>query len=176
MTSEDIARLYGDLRRMAAGLINREQAGHTLQATALVHEAFVRLVKEAEPKAGQGPAGTLGVAAKVMRQVLVDHARRRNTEKRGNGVRPLSLNGAPSPDVPAPDPVPLVDILDLHDALERFETIDPRGAELVNLRFFAGLSVEEAAAALQISRSTAEEEWRIARAWLAHALKNKAAR
>ncbi|MGH7245041.1 MAG: ECF-type sigma factor [Phycisphaerales bacterium] len=164
----EAAVLYRDLRRLAAGLLGNEQVGHTLQPTALVHEAFLRLVNESGAEGAMNSLSALGIATKVMRQVLVDYARRRNAEKRRPGEKASSLDGI---DAPAARASASIDILALNDALERYERLDPRAAQLVQLRFFAGMTVPEVARALGISVSTAEEEWRISRAWLAKQLR-----
>lgn len=162
----EAAVLYRDLRRLAAGLLSRESSEHTLQPTALVHEAFLRLVNESGSEGAMNSLSALGIATRVMRQVLVDHARKRQAEKRGGGVRPLPLEGEPGADGLAP-----LDILALNDALERYEQMDPRAAQVVQLRFFAGMTVPEVARVLGICVSTAEEEWRVSRAWLARQLR-----
>ncbi|MBX3380011.1 MAG: sigma-70 family RNA polymerase sigma factor [Phycisphaeraceae bacterium] len=161
--------LYRDLRRLAAGLLNSEQAGHTLQPTALVHEAFLRLVEESSGSAGaMNSLSAMGIAMRVMRHVLVDHARKQKAEKRGGG-RARSLEGVDEPG--EAESLPLIDILVLNEALDRYEQLDPRGAQVVQLRFFAGMTVAEVATVLGIGISTAEEEWRVARAWLAKELR-----
>lgn len=166
----EAAALYRDLRRMAAGLLNREPDGHTLQPTALVHEAFLRLVEESSGSAvAMNSLGALGFAMRVMRHVLVDHARQKKAEKRGGGSRAELLDGTNEPGEAIE--FPLIDILALNDALDRYERIDPRGSQVVQFRFFAGMTVSEVATVLGISVSTAEEEWRVARAWLARELR-----
>jgi len=162
----EAAALYRDLRRLAAGLLNREGTGHTLQPTALVHEAFLRLVNESGSAGAMNSLSALGIAARVMRQVLVDHARKRQASKRG--PRPESLDGRDAPDGEALAPI---DMLALNDALEKYEQMDPRAAQVVQLRFFAGMTVPEVARVLGICVSTAEEEWRVSRAWLAKQLR-----
>lgn len=163
----EAALLYRDLRRLAAGLLSRENSGHTLQPTALVHEAFLRLVSESGSEGAMDSLAALGIATRVMRQVLVDHARKRQAEKRGGGVRPVALDGEGEPGA---DGLAPLDILALNDALERYEKMDPRAAQVVQLRFFAGMTVSEVARVLGICDSTAEEEWRVSRAWLAKQL------
>jgi len=164
----EAALLYRDLRRLAAGLLSSESTGHTLQPTALVNEAFLRLVQESGSNGAMDALSALGIATRVMRQVLVDHARKKNAEKRGSGDRAQSLNGH---DAPGKEGMTRLEVLALNDALERYEKMDARAAQLVQLRFFAGMTVPEVARVLGISVSTAEEEWRISRAWLAKQLR-----
>lgn len=149
--------VYGDLRARAGALIGRD-AGHTLQATALVNEAWMRI-----DKAGSTPdnrAHFLAVAAKAMRSVLVDHARARNARKRDGGARVLLDEALAVYSSRVPD------VLELHDELERLGELDERMARIVELRFFAGLSIEETAATLGIGHATVERTWQTARAWL----------
>jgi RNA polymerase sigma factor (TIGR02999 family) len=152
--------VYGELRRIAARQLSRERAGHTLQPTALVHEVYLRLVDQRRVD-WQDRAHFFGVAAQVMRRILVDHARRHAAGKRGEGVRCLSLDDAK--DVPA---APEISILALDEALARLQQADPDLARIVELRAFGGLTVEEAAHVLQVSASTAKRDWRTAKAWL----------
>jgi len=156
--------VYDELRRLAAAQLRRERAGHTLQPTALAHEAWLRLVG-AEDVAWQGKAHFLAVAARVMRRVLVDHARRRDASKRGGERRRVSLSDA-TPSFAAPD----VDLLALDEALTELAALDDRKARVVEFRFFCGMSLPDVAEALAVSRSTAEEDWYFARAWLARRL------
>lgn len=152
--------LYGDLRRLAAVYMRRQPVGHTLQPTALVNEAYLKL-------AGQGRlsfanrAGFFALAAKAMRQLLVDHARAHDAAKRGGDAVRVTLDegiaGLPPRDV---------DFADLDAALAELGRLDARQAQIVELRFFAGLGVEEAAAALRLSPATVKREWATARAWL----------
>ncbi|MBX3387969.1 MAG: hypothetical protein KF691_00795 [Phycisphaeraceae bacterium] len=158
----EAAILYRDLRRLAAGLLSRENEGHTLQPTALVHEAFLKLVNESGSEGAMNSLSALGIAMRAMRQVLVDHARKKGTIKRGGPKKPRSLDGCDAADEHG---LPAIDVIALNDALERFEKIDPRAAQLVQLRFFAGMTVPEVAAVLGICVSTAEDEWRVSRAW-----------
>jgi RNA polymerase sigma factor (TIGR02999 family) len=164
----EAAALYRDLRRLAAGLLGHEGSGHTLQPTALVNEAFLKLVRESGSEGAMNSLSEFGIATRVMRQVLVDHARKKQAEKRGGGGKSESLDGRDAPDGAAMAPI---DILALNDALERYEQMDPRAAQLVQLRFFAGMTVPEVARVLGIGISTAEEEWRVSRAWLARQLR-----
>lgn len=155
--------VYAELRRIAAGQLRRESPGHTLQPTALVHEAYLRLFDQRHVE-WQSRAHFYGVAAQIMRRILVDHARRRQAVKRGDGVTFVSLDEA----VDAAS-MPL-SVIDLHTALERLEQLDPTLGRIVELRAFGGLTVEEAAHVLQISPSTAKREWRAAKAWLTREL------
>lgn len=164
----EAAILYRDLRRLAAGLLSKESTGHTLQPTALVNEAFLRLVKESGAEGAMNSLSALGLATRVMRQVLVDHARKKQAEKRGGGEAPKQLDGR---DAPGAEGLAPLDVLALNDALERYEQLDPRAAQVVQLRFFAGMTVPEVARVLGIGVSTAEEEWRISKAWLAKQLR-----
>jgi RNA polymerase sigma factor (TIGR02999 family) len=151
--------VYQELHRQAERYMRAQPAGHTLQTTALVHEAYLRLVSRAG--AGwNGRAHFFGVAAKAMRSILVDHARARGTAKRGGGVEAITLTNVEDTDGRG------MDVLELNDALERLAEIDPRKGSLVELRYFGGLGIEEAAEALGVSSATAKREWRLARAWL----------
>jgi len=156
--------VYEDLRRLAQSYLGRERAGHTLQPTALVHEAFVRLVG-LEASALQGSRHFFAVAARAMRRILVDHARRRSANKRGGEHAKLSLDRLPR-EPEARDAC----LLELDDALERLSEMDVRKARVVELRFFGGLDIEATAAALDVSHATVERDWAFARAWLARAL------
>jgi RNA polymerase sigma factor (TIGR02999 family) len=155
--------VYDELRRLAAGYLRRERPGHTLQPTALVHEAYVRLIDQRQVD-WSNRAQFVGLAAVMMRRILVNHARDRIADKRGAGAEhvPLTVAGDPGD----PMGVPEVDLLDLHDALERLAAIDPRKSQIVELKFFGGLTIEEIAEAVQISRATVEREWKFAKAWL----------
>jgi RNA polymerase sigma-70 factor (ECF subfamily) len=158
--AEHFTLVYDELRRLAAAALRRERADHTLQPTALVHEAFVRLAGSAgHPWADR--AHFIAVAARAMRRVLVDHARGRRTLKRGNGDLLVSLDGI---DVPAASTT--VDLVALDAILQRLADLDPRQARIVELRYFGGLSVDETAALLEISSRTVKREWQMARAWL----------
>ncbi len=154
------AVIYDELRKLAQSQMAAEAAGHTLQPTALVHEAFFRLFGDAEAE-WSSRKHFFGAAAKAMRQIRIDDARRRNRLKRGGGERPGVL--ADEPPVFDQDPT---EVLAVHDALDRLEGEDSRKAEVVMLRYFAGLTEEEAASALGVSRRTVQIEWRLARAWL----------
>lgn len=158
-----VEALYPELRRLAGRLMRRERAGHTLQPTALVNEAFMRLVDDARVD-WQGRAHFLGVSARLMRQILVDHARRQQALKRGGvGFRPVALDEARD-ESPADR---LVDVLVLNEVLDRLAGFDPRGARVVELRVFGGLTAEEAAAVLGVSKRTVDTDWSAARLWLA---------
>ena len=164
--SDAFARaVYAELHALAAGYLRRERADHTLQPTALVHEAFARLVGQ-ERVRWQSRAHFFGVAAQVMRRLLVDHARRAGAAKRDGGAR-VALADAAGVAVAAPDAPDALDVLGVHAALERLAAVDPRQARLVELRFFVGLTLDEAAEAMGVSRATAAREWAMARAWLA---------
>jgi RNA polymerase sigma factor (TIGR02999 family) len=152
--------VYDELRRVARRHLRREQPGHALQATALVHEVYLRLV-DVERLTLQNRTHFFAVAAKLMRQILVDHARRQQAGKRGGGATMVSLEGVS----PAAQP-PSVDVLALDQALEALSAIDARQGGVVELRFFAGLDIDEAAEALGISAATVEREWALAKAWL----------
>lgn len=152
--------LYEDLRRLAVARMRQENAQHTLQPTALVHEAFLRLIEQNQVDF-QGKQHFLALASMAMRRVLVDHARSRKRDKRGAGQRPDHL--AVEPAASWDDPLRL---LAMDEALEKLAAKNPRQARVVELRFFGGLSLEEAAASLGVSRDTVKLDWRFARAWL----------
>ena len=152
--------LYDELRRLAAAYMRRQPMGHTLQPTALVNEAYLKLAGQ-HGLSFADRAGFFGLAAKVMRQFLVDHARAHNAAKRGGEAVRVTLDeGIAS--LPARD----VDFADLDTALEELGRLDERQAQIVELRFFAGLGIEETAAALSLSPATVKREWATARAWL----------
>jgi RNA polymerase sigma factor (TIGR02999 family) len=155
-----IPLVYDELRRVARAHLRREPADRTLQTTALVHEAYLRLVNLKELTL-HDRTHFFAVAARLMRQILVDHARRKRAGKRGGGVAAVSLADAPLGADRAS-----VDLLALDEALDKLRVFDARQCEVVELRFFAGLTVEEVAEALAISRATAEREWAMAKAWL----------
>ena len=152
--------VYEELRRVARSHLRRETPGHILQTTALVHEVYLRLV-DVDRLALNGRTHFFAVAARLMRQILVDDARRKRTEKRGGDVTMLSLD-----EVSPPAPTPSVDVLALDEALETLSTFDVRQCRVVELRFFAGLNLEEAAEALGVSTATVEREWAMAKSWL----------
>ena len=160
-----MAVVYRDLRKRAAACLRRERAGDTLQPTALVHEAYLRLVDQ-DRIAWSNRGQFFAVAAQMMRRILVDRARARRTEKRSGRWARVTLDDA----APATSPLN-VNVLDLDAALTRLATFDARKCQLAELRFFGGLSVTEAADALGISRATAERDWQTARAWLSKELR-----
>ena len=156
--------VYDELRSLAKAHLAHERPGHSLQATALVHEAYLRMLS------GRGPSWNnrrhfYHAAAQAMRRILIEHARKRSRLKRGGRRLQVTLD-----DVEGGDALPLEDLLALDEALVRLEERDPRMAEIVHLRFFAGLSVEETAAALEVSERTVKREWAAARAWLYEAI------
>jgi RNA polymerase sigma factor (TIGR02999 family) len=153
--------VYAELRRQAQRALRREGEGHTLQATALVHEAWLRLDGQHDAR-WESRTQFLAVAAQMMRRVLVDHARTRRALKRGGGGTQVTLGHAGNAAAPSDQ----VDVLALDDALARLAVIDPRKARLVELRYFAGMSIPEAATALGISQATVGREWAVARMWL----------
>ena len=157
--------VYEELRALAGSFMKAERPDHTLQPTALVHEAFVRLVK-ADDLQCQGRLHFKAVAARAMRRVLINHARDRGAVKRGGPNRTLVTLG----DAPAQVENRVVDLLALEEALERLANLSERQARIVELRFFGGLTMEEAAEALGIGPTTAKSEWSIARAWLSREL------
>ena len=152
--------VYDELRRIAGHHLRRERAGHTLQPTAVVNEAYLRLVGQRRAR-WQNRAHFFAVAAQLIRRVLVDHARGRAAAKRGGGLPPLTLRSEQGPAVGRD-----LDVLALDETLTRLSRLDPRQARLVELRFFAGLSVEESAEAMGLSTATVKREWRTAKAWL----------
>ncbi len=168
-SEELLPLIYEELRRLAAIKIAREPPGQTLQPTALVHEAWLRLGADAQPR-WQNRAHFFAAAAEAMRRILVERARRRAALKRGGGADHVSLDAIEVP-MAAPDDDKL---LAVDEALELFAAIHPRKAELVKLRFFAGMTFEEAASVLEIAVPTAKEWWAYARAWLAVQIKRSA--
>ncbi len=162
--SEDSARLieliYQELRAMAGGCMRRERPNHTLQATVLVHEAFLRLVGENID--WQGRTHFFGIASRVMRRILLDYAREHNSLKRGSGAFPVTLEDRL---LVTEDSLDTVLILD--ESLHRLAAVDPEQCRLVELRFFAGLTVEETAEVMHTSTATVKREWRHVKAWLA---------
>jgi RNA polymerase sigma factor (TIGR02999 family) len=152
--------VYEELRGLAAARLARERPGQTLQATALVHEAYLRLVGTTDP-GWDGRGHFFAAAAEAMRRILVENARRKHAAKRGGGLHRCDLGGIAAPDAGPPE-----DVLAVDEALAKLAAREPAKAELVKLRYFAGLSIEEAAEALGISRVTAHRHWQFARAWL----------
>ena len=153
--------VYADLRRMAAGHMRREAADHALQPTGLVHEAYVRLVDQKQVK-WRNRAHFFGVAAVLMRRILVDHARRRRAGKRGGGWERVTLAGNEA----ATDGPKEIDVLALDEALERLAQFDSQQERIVELRYFGGLTIDETAEVVGISAATVVREWTIAKAWL----------
>ena len=152
--------VYAELRRQAARYLRRERKNHTLQPTALVNEAFMRLVDQRNVR-WQNRAHFFGIAAQAMRRVVIDHARTRQRVKRGGVQEAVTLDEA----MIAADPRP-IDVLALDEALNRLAALDERQAKIVELRYFAGLSVEETAEVTGLSPATIKREWAMARAWL----------
>lgn len=170
-----VPQIYADLRRLARQHMRGEADGHLLQSTGLVHEAFMRLAE------GRGMQWTsrgqfFGWMSTLMRRILVEHARGRQASKRGGGLAEHSLEALVDSEDEALLAIPSSEdwmaLLQLHQALEQMEAIDPRQGRVVELRFFGGLSVEQTAEALEISVATVKREWSTARAWLVHALGN----
>ena len=152
--------VYDELRKLAAATMAQERPGQTLQATSLVHDAYIRLVDQSQVE-GKGRLHFLGLAAREMRRVLVEYARGRNRAKRGGGWRRVQLEP-----VVFPTGEHGVEILDIDQALQKLTSLNEHQGRIVELRFFAGLTVDEVAEALGTSRRTVEREWRAARAWL----------
>ena len=158
--AEELAPLvYNELRRLAGAYMRRERPGQTLQATALVHEAYMRLATAGTPWTDK--RHFVGIAARSMRQILVERARARGAQKRWAGLDRVSMSDSLAV---AADPESMLPALD--EALERLEAIDPEQSRIVELRFFAGMSIEEAADAMQMSPATLKRRWSLARAWL----------
>jgi RNA polymerase sigma factor (TIGR02999 family) len=157
--------VYDELRSLARARLRHERPVHTLRATGLVHEAYLRLVASDAPP-WRDRAHFFRAAAEAMRRILIDYARRRGRIKRGGGRIQVTLG-----DIGAGEGMPLEEILALDEAIQRLEGKDPRMAEIVRLRFFAGLSVEEVANALEISTRTVKRDWAVARAWLYEAMR-----
>lgn len=166
-TSRLVPILYTELRRLAAHYLRVERRAHTLQPTALVHEAYIRLMGQ-RGDAWQNRAHFIGIAAQVMRRVLVDHARARNADKRGGPKCQITFDEAL-----APAGTQNLDVLALHEALERLAHSDVRQSRIVELHFFGGLSFDEIALVLDISVRTVKRDWKMARAWLYGELSNK---
>lgn len=160
--------VYGELRRLARGYLRRERLDHTLVPTALVHEAYLRLVDQRRVR-WQSRAHFFAIAAHVMRRILVDHARAHAAAKRAAGAK------VPLQDVDAGTDPPQVDVLALDAVLDKLAAIDPRHSQLVELRFFGGLTVEETATALGVAPVTVKRDWALARAWLYRELRGPTA-
>jgi len=162
-----IPLIYDELHAIAAREMRRERPDHTLQPTALVHEVFLRLADKPD-LSWESRAHFLNIAAQAMRRILVEHARRRKADKRGGGAERVTLDEEfQAPGQGAPD------LVDLDEALQRLSAIDPRKGRVVELRFFAGLSVEETARLLAISEATVKREWQFAKAWIQRELGNR---
>jgi RNA polymerase sigma factor (TIGR02999 family) len=159
--SQLLPLVYDELRRLAAQKLAEEKPGQTLQATALVHEAYLRLVGEGNERPWDSRGHFFAAAAEAMRRILVENVRRKRSLKRGGGRAREEFD-----ELALAAPEPVEDLLALDDALEKLAANDPLKAELVKLRYFAGLTVEEAAAALGISEATAKRWWTYARTWL----------
>jgi RNA polymerase sigma factor (TIGR02999 family) len=162
-----LEEVYDELRDLARRIMRRGPPGQTLEPTALVHEAYLRLARRSpDGNPWESRAHFLAVAAKAMRQVLANHARNRKAQKRDKGGKRVTLSEAP-----AETGTTEVDMMALHDALTELAAHDPRKAELVEMRFFGGLTVPEIAHVLNISTATVEREWRVAKAWIGARLK-----
>ena len=157
--------VYDELRRLAGAYMRRERRGHTLQPTAVVHEAYLRLVDQ-RTAGPRNRAQFLGLAAIMMRRLLLNHARDRQAAKRGGGARRVSVTLVDD----GPDGFD-VDVLTLHQALERLAALDPRKSQIVELKFFGGLTTKEISEALNVSVATVERDWTFARAWLLNAVR-----
>ena len=158
--------VYEELRKLAASRLAQESPGQTLQATALVHEAYLRLVDVEKNPHWNSRGHFFAAAAEAMRRILIDQARQKQTQRRGAGFQRHDLDH-----VPIAGPEPSLDVLAVDEALERFVQVDPLKARLVKLRYFAGLTIPQAADALGISATTADRYWAYARAWLHAELK-----
>lgn len=159
--------VYNELRRLAGAYMRRERVDHTLQATALVHEAYIKLIDQRSVN-WQSRAHFFGVSAQLMRRILIDHARGHTREKRGGDAKKVSLD-----DVFLFAEQQADELIAVDDSLNQLAKIDPRQARVVELRFFGGLSVEEAADVMGISPKTVKREWSVAKAWLAADLKQR---
>ena len=161
------ALVNGELRRISQQQLAREGPGQTLNVTALVHEAYIRLVDGRGAHCWKNDAHFYAAAALAMRRIIIERARSKGAEKRGGRVRHRDVAAV---EIAAPTPTPLEDLLALNMALEKLEAEHPEPARLVNLRYFAGLNEKEAAAALDVSRATVQRQWRFAKAWLLNEL------
>jgi RNA polymerase sigma-70 factor, ECF subfamily len=159
--------VYNELRALAASHFRAQRADHTLQPTALVHDAFLKMIHQPDGQY-RNRSHFFAVAATAMRQILIDHARRKNADKRGGEMAKVSLEHLSD----NPQQEGQLDLLSLNDALLRLEQLDPRLHRVVELRFLGGLSVEDVAEVLDVSKSTVESDWRAARAWLSVELSN----
>ena len=158
--------VYGELHRLAKRYMSRERAGHTLQTTALVNEAYLKLVDLTRMN-WRNRAHFFAVSAQLMRRILIDFARSRHTLKREAGTGPVSLDEAP-----VVSQQPHADLIALDDALNALTTVDPRKGHVVELRFFGGLSMEETAEVLNVSAETVMRDWKLAKMWLLHELRS----
>lgn len=158
--------VYSELHRLARGYMRGERAGHTLQTTALINEAFLRLIQWKDVS-WQNRAHFFGVSARMMRRILVSIARAHRSEKRGKDVSRVTLDEAMIPGGPGSD------VIAVDEALQSLEALDARKARVVELRFFAGLTTEETAEVMKVSTRTVEREWSLAQAWLLHELRGK---
>jgi RNA polymerase sigma factor (TIGR02999 family) len=159
--------VYDELRRLARGYLQRERGDHTLQATGLVHEAYLRLVDQ-KTTTWQNRAHFFGVAAQLMRRILVDHARRHRTAKRGGELTKVEFDEALAPSASRS-----LDVIALDDALRDLAKLNPQHSQIVELRFFGGMNTEEVAEVLDVSPRTVQREWRMARAWLRRQIFNE---
>ncbi|MGD0133486.1 MAG: ECF-type sigma factor [Bryobacteraceae bacterium] len=165
--AELVVQLYSELRSLASSYLRRERSDHTLQTTALVHEAYLRLADQRDVR-WKNKEQFMGVAAQLMRRILVDYSRAHGAEKRGKGFEKVFLKEA---EAVAISKGKAADVVALDEALTQLAEFDPQQAHLVELRFFGGLSIEEAAGVLGISRTTAKRNWNVAKAWLARELR-----
>lgn len=159
--------VYDELRKLASGYMRNERNGHTLQTTALVHEAYIRLV-DWKNTGWQNRAHFFAVAAQMMRKILIDYARRHRSQKRGSGERKIALDDALIYAAESD-----LDLFALDEALTQLEKIDPRQCKIIELRFFGGLTINETAEVLKLSASTVTDEWTMARMWLYSRLKDQ---
>jgi RNA polymerase sigma factor (TIGR02999 family) len=166
-SDELLPLVYQELRRMAAYKMASERPGHTLQPTALVHEAWLKLV-DSPAQSWQNRAHFFGAAAEAMRRILIECARRKSRQRRGSGAEHLAAD-----EIEIASPAPDHQLLALNEALDRFAALEPQQAELVKLRYFVGLKIEEAAEVLGVSEATAKRWWAYARAWLFHELRSE---
>ena len=166
VTEKLLGLLYPELRNLADNLMRRERANHTLQPTALVHEAYIRLVDDTRV-VWQDRAHFLGISARAMRQVLVDHARKHSAAKRGGGLQRVTL------DESFGEGGREFEVLALNDAMEKFAAVDERAARVVELKVFAGMEMDELARYLGVSKRTAEGDWTFARMWLGRELEGE---
>jgi len=165
---ELIPVVYGELRRIAGRYLRHERPDHTLQPTVLVHEAYLKLVDQDRAR-WQNRAQFFGVAAQLMRRILVDHARMHAAAKRGGGMTPITLV-----DVAGASPSGGIDVIAVDEALTRLTSLYPEQGRLVELRYFGGLTIEETGEAMGISPATVKRQWTVARAWLLRHLKDEA--